>query len=477
MKTCLHEDGHFIELGTYPEPLLRRWSSKSLRCAECLRPVKYRHGKQISPHFAHVVKCAYEYHEPETEEHVEGKKIIKQWLEQALPQNQTYTEYHIKELNQRSDVMTVFPDGTRICFEIQCSAIPIEVLQSRMEGYRNENIHQIWIVGKSVFQAIIPARFTLRTWMYEISRAQQGRLYFLDLTSKSLLSFNGVKIKQPYKTIFTCEWAKSTPLVKVTTSSEGELLLGESITLHSTKTLANQDDKAIEIISVATGHIINDMKNFTSPSTYLKLLKRRQQEFDKHPIKHFVVSRLGEEKYLDSPLFNQSITGDHAFLLDHRLWQSHLFSTEILNAYARKAKFSMGQIKPTIFIKYLITKDNRFPDRPFMNIVNRYVNWYLLKAKRMQPMDFSEVLTIHEVIYEYLSRLVTLGILRNVTPKQESITTGGRMFGRFEILFDRFWPVQFGETEADIRRFFELHVLRYQNGKWFVKRKKETGSV
>ncbi len=474
MKTCLHQDGYLVEVGKQPVELLRQWSTKQLRCPDCLHPIKYRHGNHVSPHFAHVEKCVYEYREPETVEHLKGKMLLVQWLKEILPQNQTFTEYYIHEIAQRADVMTIFPNGTRLCFELQCSAIPLDVLRRRMQRYRNENIKQIWILGTSSLQSIVPTRFALRTWMQEICRAQQDQLYFLDYHCQSLLIFSGVQVKQPYKTIFTCEWAKRAHIQEVATSAEGNLQLKESVILHSTSG-RNRNVVPTEGHSKSSDALIMQMKNWITPTAYVNLLKKRHLEFDNHPLKRFVLSRLGEERFLQSPLFNQTMMGDYVFLLDHRLWQSFLFLTEIHHAYQRKAKYGLGKSKPTIFIKHLITSDNRFPHRPFMNIVHRYVNRALLKAKALQPMDFTEVLTIHEVIYEYLNRLATFGLLRNITPKQDSITPGGKLFGRFEILFDRFWPDQFGASEADIRRFFEIHELRYLAGNWYVKRKGKTG--
>jgi competence CoiA-like predicted nuclease len=56
-----------------------RYLSKAggIVCPECSKPLIYKVGNLIRSHFAHKqADCTYLYHEPETEEHIEGKILL-----------------------------------------------------------------------------------------------------------------------------------------------------------------------------------------------------------------------------------------------------------------------------------------------------------------------------------------------------------------------------------------------------------------
>ncbi|WP_410784613.1 competence protein CoiA family protein, partial [Leifsonia sp. SIMBA_070] len=76
---------------------------------------------RVKPHFAHVAKTQCDYTEPETLEHIMGKKLLKTWIEMIYPSNVTRQEYYLEEIGQRADIITIFPDGHRLCIEFQCS--------------------------------------------------------------------------------------------------------------------------------------------------------------------------------------------------------------------------------------------------------------------------------------------------------------------------------------------------------------------
>src|SRR5699024_6169521 len=134
------------------EELLRYQSkNKQLFCPECKGQVRFASGEQVTAHFKHVNKqdCSYDW-EPETEEHLRGKILIRNWLVKQYPKAQVEFEYKISETNQRADVMAIFPTGEKIAFEMQCSRIPGSVWKERHNLYRSANIRDIWIIGQSV---------------------------------------------------------------------------------------------------------------------------------------------------------------------------------------------------------------------------------------------------------------------------------------------------------------------------------------
>ena len=125
---------------------------------------------------------------------------------------------------------------------------------------------------------------------------------------------------------------------------------------------------------------------------------------------------------------NQKIEGDHLFDIDHRLWQSFLFLTEIHKVYQRRSAYGTKKQIPKLIIKHILENDVRFPERPFQIVFKKYVKHELAHHLRDNRMEFPHIKMIHEVIYEYFCRLEDLGFLRNITPKHEYITLGGKYF-------------------------------------------------
>jgi len=135
-----------------PEEELRLLSkSKMLFCPECSNVLRFAAGEKVTAHFKHVNSpdCTYDS-EPETEEHLRGKVLIRNWILQQYPNVQVEFEYKIRETNQRADVMAIFPTGEKIAFEMQCSKIQGSVWRDRHYLYKKAGIKDYWILGKSV---------------------------------------------------------------------------------------------------------------------------------------------------------------------------------------------------------------------------------------------------------------------------------------------------------------------------------------
>lgn len=458
VKTCMHLDGYLIEPEGYSEELLRSWSKVKLRCQWCGAPVFYRHGSQVSPHFAHLARRECEFWEPETIEHIEGKRLLKAWIEQIYPFNVTKQEYYLDEIGQRADVMTIFPDGHRLCIEYQCSPISDKDLRTRIEGYEKMNISQVWIMGHGLFKERPLTRFRLHAWEDMIRKRQKMRLYLLEsLGSHRLITLTNITAVRDRKTLFTSgertEWA----LRELRVSREG------SITLVDGSALVQMKEPATGV----TPNKPKQLESLASRKSSLRMIRHRSEAFLTNPLRGFAISRVGD--YLSHPVMNQQIEGDHLFMIDHRLWQSYLFLTEIHKVYQRRSMYGTGTLIPRLFIKHILIKDARFPERPFQSVLKRYVNQQLAYELRMARSEglIPRMKTIHELVYEYFSRLATLGFLKNMTPNQERITPGGKLFGKFDVQFDQFCPELFGETEHEMKTFFRNHKLCYIKNRWF----------
>ncbi|GED68352.1 hypothetical protein BRE01_20540 [Brevibacillus reuszeri] len=456
MDKCMHVDGFIVEPEKYSDDFLRLWSRKQLRCQQCGGAVYYRHGSRVKPHFAHVAKTRCEYSEPETLEHIMGKKLLKTWIEMTYPSNVTRQEYYLEEINQRADIITVFPNGHRLCIEFQCSPISERILKRRIDGYESINVSQVWILGYSLFTEIASYRFRLLAWQDMIQRQQNKMLYLLDsLESECMFTLARVTAQRDRKTIFTCEKITRRALMEHRMSHEG------SISLVNTSYLWKQKSTMRDFAS----REIKISKQIEKTPYLQQLIHRRGEEFLSNPLRQFAISRIGD--YLSHPVMNQKIAGDHLFDIDHRLWQSFLFLTEIHKVYQRRSSYGTHKQVPKLIIKHILERDVRFPERPFRIVLKKYVKHELAHYLRDNRTEFLHVKMIHEVIYEYFCRLEYLGFLRNITPEHEYITPEGKYFGKFEVRFDRFCPELFGKTETEIKEFFRIHSLCYIRNRWF----------
>jgi len=453
---CIHVDGFIVEPEKYSDDFLRLWSTEQLRCQQCGGAVYYRHGSRVKPHFAHVANTRCEYSEPETLEHIMGKKLLKTWIEMTYPSNVTRQEYYLEEIGQRPDIITIFPDGHRLCIEFQCSPISERILKKRIDGYESINVSQVWILGYNLFTERALHRFRLLAWQVMIQRRQNKMLYLLDsLESECLFTLSRVTAQRDRKTIFTCEKITRGALKEHRMSHEGSISLINAFCTWKQKPTMR---------GFASREIKRPRQMGKSP--YLQqLIHRRGEDFFSNPLRKFAISRIGD--YLSHPVMNQKIEGDHLFDIDHRLWQSFLFLTEIHKVYQRRSAYGTKKQIPKLIIKHILENDVRFPERPFRIVLKKYVKHELAHHLRDNRMEFPHIKMIHEVIYEYFCRLEDLGFLRNITPKHEYITLGGKYFGKFEVRFDRFCPELFGKTEFEIKEFFRNHRLCYIRNRWF----------
>ncbi|WP_413227187.1 competence protein CoiA [Cytobacillus oceanisediminis] len=110
--------------------------------------VEYRSGSIRRSYFAHKKnECSYPYGEPESEQHMNGKVCLAEWLSSLFPNSRVELEYKVEITNQRSDVMVLHPFGERWAFEFQCSVIPGLVWEERHQLYQAAGVKDFWILG------------------------------------------------------------------------------------------------------------------------------------------------------------------------------------------------------------------------------------------------------------------------------------------------------------------------------------------
>lgn len=100
----------------------------------------------MKPYFRHKEKeCDGFFHEPETQEHIEGKIMLFNWIRNIEGIENCILEAFIPETRQRPDIYFEC-NGNRYVIEYQCSPISSEFLERR-ELYKLAGINDIWILG------------------------------------------------------------------------------------------------------------------------------------------------------------------------------------------------------------------------------------------------------------------------------------------------------------------------------------------
>lgn len=157
--------------GKYDKYKLKEWSDKNrLICPDCGKPYEYCHGRVIFPYFRHKEKaeCESLYSESETEEHLQGKIALYNWLlrlqENGVVEN-VKLELYISETKQRPDLYFE-KDGKRFVIEFQCTPIASEYLE-RHEIYQLANVNDIWVLGTDKYNLNIRDNDVSHGWHFK----------------------------------------------------------------------------------------------------------------------------------------------------------------------------------------------------------------------------------------------------------------------------------------------------------------------
>ncbi|GAK10138.1 competence protein CoiA [Geomicrobium sp. JCM 19038] len=112
-------------------------------CPQCHEEVIYKNGLAKRPHFAHTSQSICSKKEEETEEHLQGKQQLYEWLRPFA--DDLEIEKWLPDVNQRPDVWCVI-NGAVYVFEVQCSAIERKEIKRRSSNYFNHGIQVIWVL-------------------------------------------------------------------------------------------------------------------------------------------------------------------------------------------------------------------------------------------------------------------------------------------------------------------------------------------
>lgn len=190
--------------GTYEKEQLKSWSKKKIiMCPACNKPYEYCHGKIKYPYFRHIdkAKCDDKYSEPETEEHLNGKHDLYEWIRKQNGVKNVILEGWIPETKQRPDIMFEF-NGKQYVIEYQCSPISSEYVE-RHELYKASGIKDIWICGINKYLGLGKRLNTLEKCARIYYDSTNKFLYVLDNLSekefKEIIKIKSIR-RKPYLT-------------------------------------------------------------------------------------------------------------------------------------------------------------------------------------------------------------------------------------------------------------------------------------
>ncbi|SFP79940.1 competence protein CoiA [Salibacterium halotolerans] len=139
-------------------------------CSTCGEEVVLKKGKIRRWHFAHrhssLCRGA-----PESEEHLEGKAVLLDWLENlgAVPR----LEVFLPSLGRRADVLFTWRRET-YALEYQCSSITPEEALQRTHDYLSCGITPIWIYSSGLLRSTSVQTYSIHTFEWTGLRADSS---------------------------------------------------------------------------------------------------------------------------------------------------------------------------------------------------------------------------------------------------------------------------------------------------------------
>ncbi|HEL2001792.1 TPA: competence protein CoiA [Streptococcus suis] len=139
MLVALDEDGQVFNVLENSAPQGR------FCCPGCGGLVRYKSGKVLRSHFAHVTlrDCTY-FSENESAQHLSLKSSLYKWLQ---GQEEVELEAYLPATKQVADLLV----NQQLALEVQCSSLSISRLQERTMAYQQAGIAVLWLLGKDLW--------------------------------------------------------------------------------------------------------------------------------------------------------------------------------------------------------------------------------------------------------------------------------------------------------------------------------------
>jgi len=131
-------------------------------CPYCNQPMTIRRAHRrsehyVHAHFVHLGECAYEYHLPESIEHLTAKMYLSRRLSRVYGEDADVSiEYPIemswRDKGRIADVAVIYPTGYTEAHEIQLSPIKVAEFGERVNDYDKAGIQSFWYFGDANFR-------------------------------------------------------------------------------------------------------------------------------------------------------------------------------------------------------------------------------------------------------------------------------------------------------------------------------------
>jgi len=159
-------------------------------CCQCAKQVKLI-STESRVYFRHKNEVDNETNERII--HMKGKGLIISEIAKFCP-DRLETEVYLAKIQQRPDVLI----NRQIAIEYQCAKINIKTFEERVQGYRQQNIHDIWILGGNYLDVRI-RREHLKFISYNENLGYY--LLMLDSEHRRFTIFHQIKFVGPFNKI------------------------------------------------------------------------------------------------------------------------------------------------------------------------------------------------------------------------------------------------------------------------------------
>lgn len=173
--------------------LEKEWKKASennqLICVECEAPVIFRCGKINIPHFAHKSEfqggnpCSYSN---ETEEHIEGKKLLLRYMKLLYPDAYAEMRYKLPE-RKRADLYFKFNNGEELVIEFQRQRLSVSYWDDKREFYKRLGLNDIWFLsGKRDELEDLVREYQLTFWNRMVLNDSNNIILYLDVEQEEI---------------------------------------------------------------------------------------------------------------------------------------------------------------------------------------------------------------------------------------------------------------------------------------------------
>ncbi|WP_010093591.1 competence protein CoiA [Ornithinibacillus scapharcae] len=177
------KNGNSVALYQYSrEEIAWLRANEEFYCPICKGKLMIRAGVKTIAHFAHkrAVDCI-SHEGGEGEYHEKGKLQIFRWL--ASQGIKAEMEVYFPVIKQRTDILVTI-GNKRIAMEYQCVRIPVQDILKRTNGYLQEGIQPIWIIGGNHFNRLgrhqVKINQFLLQFFHRFNQESLPIMYFFD---------------------------------------------------------------------------------------------------------------------------------------------------------------------------------------------------------------------------------------------------------------------------------------------------------